>query len=135
MCRAGGGRGSGRAVFLWNGEQLFSNWARLGLLWRCVCEGLGDVPCESVVGVQCCGVLAIGPLWFMRAGSRFGVAFFESVECIDSIVRGVCFCVRFWRGVECFLGLCGHYDFNKLNYGWRLLKLVLLLRASVVRRC
>lgn len=31
-------------------------------------------------------MLFIGPLWFIRAGSKFGVHFFESADCIASIV-------------------------------------------------
>jgi hypothetical protein len=31
----------------------------------------------------------MGPLWFMRAGSRFGVHFFESAFCIESIVKAI----------------------------------------------
>jgi hypothetical protein len=44
------------------------------------------VPFSSVVGDQYRDVLLMGPLWLMRAGRRFGVHFFVSVDCIESMV-------------------------------------------------
>jgi hypothetical protein len=48
------------------------------------------LPEESVSGFQYCFVLFMGPLWFMRAGRRFGVHFWGAVGWMDSIVNMRC---------------------------------------------
>lgn len=45
----------------------------------------------------------MGPLWFMRAGSRFGVHFFESAVCIESIVDVVYGCSAVFE--DCTFGV------------------------------
>lgn len=48
-------------------------------------------------------MLFIAPLWFMRAGSRFGVHFFESAVWIESMVDVVEGCFAVFE--DCTLGV------------------------------
>lgn len=63
------------------------------------------VPFESVSGDQWWVVLFMGPLWFIRAGSKLGVICLGVVGWMDSILTCAVYCMLLVKYAGCALEL------------------------------